>query len=93
MSALEYSQPEAAGLLWMAPALQEEIRRFGALIGFSLLSGLLMQPFETVPKGLERPDWAQLRLSQGLPDRNLVLGRRRLKDGNGSVGLNYLFEP
>lgn len=30
--------------LWMAPALQEAIRCFGALVGCSLLSGLLMQP-------------------------------------------------
>ncbi|ESZ04468.1 hypothetical protein X737_36895 [Mesorhizobium sp. L48C026A00] len=37
--------PERA--LWMAPAMQEVIGRYGALGGCSLLSGLLMQPFET----------------------------------------------
>lgn len=40
-------------LLWMAPALQEIIRRSGALVGCSLLFGLLMQPLETAgPDGV-----------------------------------------
>lgn len=40
-------------LLWMAPAMQEVIRHYGALVGCSLLSGLLMQPFETAgPDGV-----------------------------------------
>jgi hypothetical protein len=39
--------------LWMAPALQEIIRRSGALVGCSLLFGLLMQPLETAgPDGV-----------------------------------------
>jgi hypothetical protein len=39
--------------LWMAPAMQEVIRHYGALVGCSLLSGLLMQPFETAgPDGV-----------------------------------------
>ncbi|ESY26361.1 hypothetical protein X751_00590 [Mesorhizobium sp. LNJC395A00] len=37
----------------MAPAMQEVIRHYGALVGCSLLSGLLMQPFETAgPDGV-----------------------------------------
>ena len=45
-AANEPSRLSRGCLLWMAPALQEVIRCSGALVGCSLLSGLLMQPFE-----------------------------------------------
>ena len=37
--------------------------------------------------------WLNFAFPKGMPDRNPVLGRRRLKDGNGSFGLNHLFKP
>jgi hypothetical protein len=67
----------------------------GHSAGFSiadLRSTAEFNPTQSFPKGSWNvPTVARLRLPSVA--RPQVLGRRRLKDGNGSLGLNHLFKP
>jgi hypothetical protein len=64
----------------MAPALQEVIRCSGALVGCSLLFGLLMQPLETAgPDGVGKQ-------GPNLKFRLLRLGHSRVVPVSGLTG-------